>query len=65
MKTKMDIAKRLRLASKLFSPEEHEAADEIEKLRTLIADLKEWDVEQYMTIPHHLRARMQAVLTPK
>lgn len=29
----MDIVKRLRKASKLLRPEEHEAADEIERLR--------------------------------
>ena len=33
----MDIVKRLRKASKLFRPEEHEAAYEIEKLRTSLA----------------------------
>ena len=33
----MDIVKRLRKASKLFSPEEHEAADEIDQLRKSLA----------------------------
>lgn len=33
----MDIVKRLRKASKLFRPEEHEAADEIEQLRNSLA----------------------------
>ena len=41
-----------------------EGAAEIERLRILIADLKAWDVNQYMNIPHDLRARMQAELTP-
>lgn len=31
----------------------------IERLRTIIADIKAWDVNQYMTLPHDLRARMQ------
>ena len=41
------------------------AAAEIERLRTLISDLKAWDVEQYINIPHDLRARMQSELTPR
>lgn len=31
-------------------------------LKALIADIKAWDVEQLMTIPHALRVRMQAVI---
>lgn len=34
--------------------------DELERLRVLISDIKAWDVDQYMTIPHQLRTRMQA-----
>ena len=45
----------------------HMSAEELlsamERLRTLIADIKAWDVEHYMTIPHGLRARIQAELT--
>lgn len=41
-----------------------ELAEDNERLRTLISDLKAWDVEQYINIPHDLRARMQAELTP-
>ena len=29
----------------------------------LLADLKAWDVEQYLTIPHELRERIQRELT--
>lgn len=36
---------------------------ENERLRELLADLKAWDVEQYMTIPHALRERIQRELT--
>lgn len=35
-----------------------------ERLRELLADLKAWDVEQYMTIPHALRERIQRELMP-
>lgn len=38
--------------------------EEIENLRALLADIKAWDVEQYMSIPHKLRARIEAALTP-
>lgn len=34
-----------------------------ERLRKLLADLKSWDVEQYLTIPHELRERIQRELT--
>ena len=34
------------------------------KLRALIADIKAWDVAQYMTLPIDLRERIQAVVTP-
>jgi hypothetical protein len=37
-------------------------ADEIERMRALIADIKAWDVAQYITMPHELRARIQAEL---
>lgn len=43
--------------------ERNDAREELVRLRTLIADIKAWDVEQYMNIPHELRARMQAELT--
>jgi len=36
---------------------------ENERLRDLLADLKAWDVEQYLTIPHELRERIQRELT--
>ena len=36
---------------------------ENERLRELLAALKAWDVEQYMTIPHALRVRIQRELT--
>jgi hypothetical protein len=43
--------------------------DEVEALReqlaaaqAIIADIKAWDVSQFLLIPHHLRARMQAEL---
>ena len=35
---------------------------DVERLRELLADL--WDVEQYMTIPHALRERIQRELMP-
>lgn len=38
--------------------------DEVERLRSLLADIKAWDVEQFMTLPHDLRARIQAELVP-
>lgn len=37
-------------------------AKQIEALRKLIADIKAWDVDQFITLPHALRKRMQAVL---
>ena len=37
--------------------------NEREELRSLIADIKAWDVNQYMTIPHELRERIEAALT--
>ena len=36
---------------------------ENERLRELLADLKAWDVEQYLAIPHALRERIQRELT--
>ena len=36
---------------------------ENERLRELLADLKAWDVEQYLTIPYELRERIQRELT--
>ena len=36
---------------------------ENERLRDLLADLKAWDVEQYLTIPYELRERIQRELT--
>lgn len=54
----LDVAaERTRLVDKLKRAHSDEA--EIERLRTLLADIKAWDVAQYMTIPHDLRARMQ------
>ncbi len=41
-----------------------EARDEIAKQRALIADIKAWDVAQYMTLPLDLRERVHAVVTP-
>ena len=38
---------------------EDSAAEAIRRLRTLLADIKAWDVDQYMTLPHNLRARIQ------
>lgn len=35
---------------------------ENERLRVLIADIKVWDVSQYVAIPHKLRARIEAAL---
>jgi hypothetical protein len=62
----MDIVEQLRATPETGADPEmiFEAADVIERLRTLVADLKAWDVEQYMNIPHDLRARMQEELTP-
>jgi len=41
-----------------------EATTEIASLRTLLRDIKAWDVNQYMTIPHELRVRIEAALPP-
>ncbi|MCB0251763.1 MAG: hypothetical protein KDI07_24555 [Anaerolineae bacterium] len=38
---------------------EDSAAEAIRRLRTLLSDIKTWDVDQYMRIPHDLRVRMQ------
>lgn len=57
---------RAQLIIELLAERDQLAADaeDNERLRTLISDLKAWDVEQYINIPHDLRARMQAELTP-
>lgn len=39
------------------------AESRAERYRHLIADLKHWDMSQFMTIPHPLRERMQAALS--
>ncbi len=46
-------------AMPLFAHKEHGAVE----LLKLLADIKAWDVDQYMIIPHELRARMEAALT--
>lgn len=42
---------------------EFRKADEIELFHNLVADIKTWDVSQYMTIPYELRERIEAALT--
>lgn len=37
--------------------------NEREELRTLIADIKAWDVSQFVSIPHDLRVRIEDALT--
>lgn len=39
-----------------------EALKEIDVLRTLIGDVKAWDVANYMTLPYDLRVRIQETL---
>lgn len=58
----MELIKKLRLYRDIWHKTENEAADEIELLRNLVRDIKAWDVGQCMTIPHELRARMEAAL---
>ena len=50
------------MSAKLFA--DHISEITSARLRALIEDIKAWDVDQYMTIPHELRARMQAELVP-
>ena len=40
------------------------ALDEIDNLHKLLRDIKAWDVNQYMLIPHELRARIESALPP-
>lgn len=52
----------LRNTNEMLTNEAEQQAKEIEALRKLIADIKAWDVDQFITLPHALRERMQAVL---
>lgn len=36
-----------------------DVADRLEALRTLLHDIKAWDVSKLLQIPHELRARIQ------
>lgn len=36
--------------------------DMAERYRHLLADIKQWDISQFMSIPHLLRERMQSAL---
>jgi hypothetical protein len=38
------------------------AESRAERYRHLLADIKQWDISQFMSIPHLLRERMQSAL---
>lgn len=40
-------------------------ADENKRLRHLIADIRDWDISRYMTIPLHLRVRIETDILPR